>query len=240
MEESKKGKSAGSRKKRSMIRKKKQITGSGEALTPEERSLASAKKRLNLKKRRKITSWIIFLVIIAAGAGTYFLFFNEETAISTWNNATNTPIDGGGDTEYTIQQLAFADFVDVSGSVEPAESRNQAFNTTGTLDKIYVGEGDRVTEGDLLAELDSLSALYDVENLRFQIEQAEDISSLEYDLASNDQQIAQTQNNLNELYDLASIALQIEQREDTSAFDYDLANINQQIARTEDASALDY
>ncbi|MBL7006867.1 MAG: biotin/lipoyl-binding protein, partial [Spirochaetia bacterium] len=207
---------------------KKNRKATDETMTPEQRSLASARKRIRDKRRKKIIGWGVFLILAAAAAGIYFLFINDKTAINLQKNQ-GTADTGGEVKEYTVEQLAYADYVDISGSVEPFDSRDMVFKVSGTLTNIHVSEGDRVKAGDLLAEIENLSYVYDVENIKFQLEQAKDTSSLEYDLVNIDQQITQTKNDLNERYDLASIALQIAQKEDTSSLEYDLANIDKQI-----------
>lgn len=48
--------------------------------------------------------------------------------------------------------------VSASGSVESAQSRSLSFIASGTVAKIYVQAGDKVSKGDLLARLDTTSA----------------------------------------------------------------------------------
>jgi HlyD family secretion protein len=55
--------------------------------------------------------------------------------------------------EVVRDDLTFS--VSGSGNIEVAEEVNLAFGVGGRIDKIYVEEGDRVHEGDILAELDT-------------------------------------------------------------------------------------
>ncbi|NUR86172.1 MAG: HlyD family efflux transporter periplasmic adaptor subunit [Nonomuraea sp.] len=48
--------------------------------------------------------------------------------------------------------------VSASGAVESARSRSLNFSTSGTVEKIYVKAGDKVSKGDLLAKLDDDAA----------------------------------------------------------------------------------
>lgn len=48
--------------------------------------------------------------------------------------------------------------VSASGSVESAQTRSLSFDTTGTVEKIYVQVGDKVSKGQILARLDDDSA----------------------------------------------------------------------------------
>lgn len=67
----------------------------------------------------------------------------------------------GGDKEEVTQQLVevvrgdLVISVSGSGNVEVSNEVNLAFEVGGRIDKIYVEEGDNVTEGDVLAKLDT-------------------------------------------------------------------------------------
>jgi macrolide-specific efflux system membrane fusion protein len=65
--------------------------------------------------------------------------------------------------------------VSASGSVRSARSRSLRFDTTGTVERIYVQPGDKVAKGQLLARLDDTTAR---ENL--------DAASATYDSAAAD------------------------------------------------------
>jgi len=68
---------------------------------------------------------------------------------------------GGGDEQEASQQLVevvrgdLTGSVSGSGSVEVANEARLAFGSGGRVDEIYVNEGDKVSEGDMLAELDT-------------------------------------------------------------------------------------
>ncbi len=68
---------------------------------------------------------------------------------------------GGGDQEETGPQLVEVVRGDLtvsisgSGSIEVAEEAKSSFGVGGRIEKIYVEEGDRVSMGDVLAELDT-------------------------------------------------------------------------------------
>jgi RND family efflux transporter MFP subunit len=56
-----------------------------------------------------------------------------------------------------------------SGSVEASQTISLAFQTSGTVDKVYVEEGDRVVKGQLLATLDKsdMQNMYNVSNAKY-------------------------------------------------------------------------
>lgn len=67
----------------------------------------------------------------------------------------------GGDKEEVTQQLVevvrgdLVISVSGSGNIEVSKEANLAFDVGGRIDKIYVEKGDNVTEGDVLAKLDT-------------------------------------------------------------------------------------
>ena len=60
-----------------------------------------------------------------------------------------------------------------SGNLEPASQLNLGFKTGGTIAHIYVAQGEHVTEGRLLAELDSSSAEVTLEQARANLQAAQ-------------------------------------------------------------------
>ncbi|MEV5709261.1 HlyD family efflux transporter periplasmic adaptor subunit [Actinoallomurus sp. NPDC052274] len=64
--------------------------------------------------------------------------------------------------------------VSASGSVESARSRSLSFTTSGTVAKIYVQAGDKVSKGELLARLDTTSAQENLTSAKANLTAAED------------------------------------------------------------------
>jgi multidrug efflux pump subunit AcrA (membrane-fusion protein) len=60
-----------------------------------------------------------------------------------------------------------------SGNLEPANQLNLGFKTAGTVEHIYVKQGQNVTEGRLLATLDSVPAEVTLEQARAALQSAE-------------------------------------------------------------------
>ena len=60
-----------------------------------------------------------------------------------------------------------------SGNLEPASQLNLGFKTSGTVTHIYVTQGEHVTEGRLLAELDPSSAEVTLEQARANLQAAQ-------------------------------------------------------------------
>ncbi|MEV0401716.1 HlyD family efflux transporter periplasmic adaptor subunit [Actinoallomurus sp. NPDC050550] len=64
--------------------------------------------------------------------------------------------------------------VSASGSVDSARSRSLSFTTSGTVAKIYVQAGDKVSKGELLALLDTTSAEENLKSAKANLSAAED------------------------------------------------------------------
>jgi multidrug efflux pump subunit AcrA (membrane-fusion protein) len=96
---------------------------------------------------------------------------------------------------YTVQRGEVVDSLVFTGRVSPVEEAELYFRTDGRVLEVYVGRGDVVQAGDLLAELD-------VSALRRQLAQAE----LALAAAQTDLQSAKAQR----AYDLARARLNLE------------------------------
>ncbi len=84
-----------------------------------------------------------------------------------------------GDDEEEVEQYVEVErgdlFVTVSGSgnIETSEDANLSFGAGGRIDKIYIEEGDRVTKGDILAELETDSLELARDQAEYALTQAE-------------------------------------------------------------------
>lgn len=61
-----------------------------------------------------------------------------------------------------------------SGTIEEGTGSSLSFAVMGTVKRLHVGLGDRVTSGQLIAELDPLSMQSSYEAAKASLEQAED------------------------------------------------------------------
>jgi HlyD family secretion protein len=86
------------------------------------------------------TIWIIVgLVIVAAGAGGYYWYQREEPPTVTAE---------------TIRRRDLEAVVSASGTIQPQRSVNISANTMGRVTRLGVEEGDRVTRGQFLLQID--------------------------------------------------------------------------------------
>ncbi|MFB4308246.1 efflux RND transporter periplasmic adaptor subunit [Actinomadura sp. GTD37] len=90
-------------------------------------------------------------VLLVAGAGTAYLTLSDGGDGASASTRTSRAARG------TVESS-----VSASGSVESAKSRSLAFGASGTVAKIYVKAGEKVSAGEALARLDQTEALESV------------------------------------------------------------------------------
>lgn len=98
---------------------------------------------VNMKRKR---IWILLGVVLVLVAVGWAL--SRATAPATSAQGTNAQL--GRVTQATLLQT-----VDSAGSVAPESEITLSFGTAGTVNKVNVKLGDRVKQGDVLAELDT-------------------------------------------------------------------------------------
>ena len=95
-----------------------------------------------LKKKRNI--WIIAILIVIIVAG--FFIFTKKTA--------NSSIQTGFATKQNLQETVLS-----TGQVVSGTNINLSFQSSGVVKEISVAEGDKVTQGQVLASLSQTGAL---------------------------------------------------------------------------------
>lgn len=100
------------------------------------------KKRLSWPFKRRATLVALSMVVIVLLAGAVFLL---QRQMSTDEAPVASEAIGRGDIEKTV--LA-------TGILKPSIQVNVGAQVNGQLKKLYVSQGDRVTKGQLLAEID--------------------------------------------------------------------------------------
>ena len=109
-----------------------------------------------MKKVRIIAAFLLLLILIAV-------------------TACNPLADDEEEGEQYVEVKKGDLFVTVSGSgnIETSEDANLSFGAGGRIDKIYIEEGDRVTKGEILAELDTDSLELAMDQAQYALTQAE-------------------------------------------------------------------
>lgn len=126
-----------------------------------------AQKRKKTIKKATINILIIVFVIF----GLYSYNFHLKNGRWPWKAApVENPVDAM--VQAQVYESTYAAEIDISGSVKAFDTQEVMIRASGAVTAVYVKEGDRVKKGQLLAEVDSTSASYNVANLEWQLEKA--------------------------------------------------------------------
>ncbi len=138
-----------------------------EAELQEKKLRDAAKARKRKKRIKSIIAWLI-VIAIAFGLYTYYTSVkakNEEKRNAMMNQTT--------DVDVKVEENVYTQTIDLSGYVEAYDTLKAKFRSTGAVTGVYVEEGDKVKEGQLLASIDNTSQLLNLESIRNDIHQAE-------------------------------------------------------------------
>ncbi len=113
-------------------------------------------KKKQLQKKTLILLSAIGLVIVTIG----LLIFRGGSASS---NDVQT---------YTVREEVFENVIEISGTVEAAQSQALQIAGEGTVEAVYVSEGEYVTEGTVLLELNTSQAEYNLAQLDYNLQQS--------------------------------------------------------------------
>ena len=135
------------------------------------------------------SSLIVGLIIVLFSV---FYFFNSEEGAQVISFE-----------EYKLQKGGIANTLIASGSTQIDKKISLSFGTSGKLSQIYVEDGDFVTKGQLLAELDSKDLLNALERQELQLKKLLDYPSDE-DLKNAEYIVNQSEKSLNDLLNYPS------------------------------------
>lgn len=102
--------------------------------------------KVSIRRRALITNGAL-AVLLLGGAG--LAYAQLGTGQAAGETAVRTVTAGRGSVTASVS---------ASGAVESSRSRALSFGTSGTVEKIYVKAGDKVSKGDILARLDDAAA----------------------------------------------------------------------------------
>lgn len=109
---------------------------------------------MNKTKLFRSKTFFIILTVVICAAGVGFTLYRL--------NRSNTALDEENASQLETTQVRRGDIILTatgSGTLIPGSEVNLSFSTTGTVAAIHVETGDKVSEGDLLAELDDIESL---------------------------------------------------------------------------------
>lgn len=135
----------------------------------EEQLLEKTRKA---KRNKKIKRVLFYLIIVLLLVGIYLYYGNFQKSQIARREAQKVTIE-----EFKVVEKKYIPSIDIVGTVSPHKNQNIVFRATGSVDKVFVKEGDRVKQGQLLAALDDSNFDYDLEKLNLEISIAEQSGS---------------------------------------------------------------
>lgn len=133
--------------------------------------------------RRRRGLWITLAAVLVVALGA--------TGVVLWRmNATGTSAATTQRT-FTVSEQTISDTVGATGTVEPLHRADLSFSSSGTVTRVLVAVGDKVSKGDRLAVIDddSLQADLDAANADFQAAK-DDLATAEDDSDSTTAELA--------------------------------------------------
>jgi macrolide-specific efflux system membrane fusion protein len=124
-------------------------------------------------KRRTLLFNGALVVLLAGGVGIAYVSLADDGDATGATTRTVKVMQG------TVEQS-----VSASGSVESSKKQSLSFEASGTVTKLYVKAGDKVTKGKVLARLDQTAAKQDVSAALATLNAADDNTSTAQGYAS--------------------------------------------------------
>lgn len=109
---------------------------------------------------KKITFRIVIAVVIAALVFIAAFFIRKSNKNRDIDNQT-----------FTVKQEIYENIIEISGNISAAESQTLQAAGEGTVQKVYVKEGDFVKKGQKILELDAVEENYNLAKLAYEMEQ---------------------------------------------------------------------
>ena len=122
--------------------------------------MAMRRRFTNNSKKGKIIKIVIISVVVIA-LGTVGVFVARKLV-------------SGGSTEveiYKVRQETYENIIEISGNISAANSQSLQAAGSGTVQAVYVKEGDRVKKGQVILELDATEQQYNLASLDYDIAQ---------------------------------------------------------------------
>lgn len=110
------------------------------------------------RKKGKITAVIIAVIVIGLViAGLFFLQANGKKTVE--------------ETVFVVREEVYRNTIEISGNIKAAQQQNIQAAGEGTVERVYVREGDRVRSGQILFQLNDSMERYNLANHDFQMDQ---------------------------------------------------------------------
>ncbi len=113
-----------------------------------------------LRSKRKIIKIVIISVVVIA-LGTVGVFVARKFVSG----------DSAEVATYKVRQETYENVIEISGNIAAANSQTLQAAGSGTVQAVYVKEGDRVKKGQVIIQLDSTEQQYNLAKLDYDIAQ---------------------------------------------------------------------
>ncbi|WP_375423688.1 efflux RND transporter periplasmic adaptor subunit [uncultured Friedmanniella sp.] len=118
------------------------------------------------RRPRRRLRWLLIglLVLLLAGAGlaVWARFFRTTDAATTTYRTV------------TVSAATLKQTVSGTGTLNPASEADLSFSSSGTVSKVSVGVGDKVTKGETLARIDDSELAIDLDSAKASLTEADD------------------------------------------------------------------
>ena len=98
------------------------------------------------------TKFLIALPLVLAAIGAALFFARKFLLASATEKVT-----------YTVREETYENAIDISGTVQAAQSQTLQALSDGTVIAVYVKQGDEVKKGDVILQLDDTTQRYNLE-----------------------------------------------------------------------------
>jgi len=116
-----------------------------------------------MTRKTKKTLWLSLMpALIAACAVLYFLILQPRGAGASVQEISFEIV--------AVEVVTGSDTIEISGNIEPVKSADLAFPIAGYLEAVYVGEGDEVVSGEVVAELEDIQQRYNLAEVEMEID----------------------------------------------------------------------
>lgn len=123
--------------------------------------------------RRNVKKIIIFSILLLIIMCTYWFFMSRGSKVSA------------NYLEHKVRRKDIKVTISGTGVLNPSQKQDLSAKVAGTVKKVYFKEGDRVSSGSVLFEIDDRSVVSQIEKLRFSIDQAKsDLEKTKNDISN--------------------------------------------------------
>lgn len=124
---------------------------------------------------------IIFGIILVLIFATAFIIRNSKKSENLDNQT------------FTVRKETFENIIEISGNISAAESQTLQAAGEGTVEKVFVKEGDFVKKGQVIIELDAVEQKYNLAKHEYSMEQTRvNGAQRELELMEHQRQVLQT------------------------------------------------